>query len=234
VAMDVEGERADGDQQREEQRDVDRDRRLEREDREDRGCGGERGGEEVVGRFVQPYREHDERERAEEGDRRHAREGRETQLEAEHLRGRVDRHGREVPDGHRQRRERDRAGKLEPLAEREDAERRDTEERDRRDQGSRTARSLTMRNAPASATTTCSHARSSVYASCGPGTRATSSCVPVSMSSAPSDPRTAPRAVSRIAIPDDSSQNAAASWVTPLGSSPMRLMCTSSFEVVRR
>src|SRR5258706_3399001 len=234
VAVHLEGERADRYEEREQQRGVDRDGRGEREDGEDRGGGREGGGEEVVRRFVHPHREDEQGEGAEQHGAAELREGREPQLKAEDL-GRVaDVDGDEERDRRQKDRDGERRGDLYALADREGDERTDTEEHDRERHVSRTARSLRIRKAPASATTTWSQAKSSVNANCGPGMSCTSSSVPVSISRAPSEPRTAPRAVRRMAMPDDSSQNAAASCVTPLGSSPRTVMRTSSFDVVRR
>ena len=53
------------------------------------------------------------------------------------------------------------------------------------------------------------------------------------MRSAPSDPRTGVCAVTRIATPDEMSQNAATWAVTPLGSSPMSGTVTVSLDAVR-
>src|SRR2546430_17004263 len=50
---------------------------------------------------------------------------------------------------------------------------------------------------------------------------------------APSDPRTGVRAVTRIATPEEISQNAATWAVTPLGSSPTSGTLTLSLEAVR-
>ena len=61
IAMHLERERADGDEQSEQQRGVDRDRRREDQDREHGRGDRERGGKEVVRRLVHPHREHQER-----------------------------------------------------------------------------------------------------------------------------------------------------------------------------
>src|SRR6185295_18230716 len=228
VAVHLERERADRDEQPEQQRRVDGDRRREHEHRYDGGADDERGREEVVRGLVDPDREDEEAERSEHHDRGKACELQHAPGELEHVARRVHRHEGDDGDRRHERRERDGPHDRETLADAECDQRRDAKKGDDLDHASRAALWLTIRNAPASATTTWSQASSSVSASCGPGTRRTRSCVPVSMSSAPSEPRTAPRAVSRIAMPEDRSQNAATSVVTPLGSAPRRFVLISS------
>src|SRR5439155_19595153 len=104
----------------------------------------------------------------------------------------------------------------------------------RRDgQFSRTTRSFTIRNPPASAMTTSIQPSTSERPSCGTVRRRTRSSTPVIMRIAPSDPRTGLRAVTRIATPEEMSQNAATWAVTPLGSSPISGTVTVSLEAVR-
>jgi hypothetical protein len=70
--MHLEGEGADRHEEPQQKRGVDRDRRREDQDRQDDRGDHERGGEEVVRRLVDPHREHQQSERAQQHDRREA------------------------------------------------------------------------------------------------------------------------------------------------------------------
>src|SRR2546430_3846785 len=157
------------------------------------------------------------------------------QLEVEQGAGRVDRIQKDKGEGHDDRGERERSDDVESLPQHERSARRDREQdrRCRDVQFSRTTRSFTIRNPPASAMTTSTQPSKSESPSCGTVRRRTRSSTPVIMRIAPSDPRTGARAVTRIATPEEISQNAATCAVTPLGSSPMSGTLTVSLDAVR-
>src|SRR5919201_1476290 len=223
IALDLEGERAHRYEQSEHEQAEDGERRGNDEDTQRGRADGERGGEEVVRGLVEPDIEHEQEQRGQDHQRRELTERRDAEVEIEERAGGVRRDVEDKAHRRRDRDERERRHDHQPLAKGERETCRDAEQQRRRgDDGhaSRTARSLTMRNAPTSATTTSSQPRRTLRPSWGASRSLMRSSTPVIISSAPSDPRTGVRAVTRIATPDEMSQKLATWAVTPLGSSP--------------